>query len=598
MRLDHWVASLLVPLAAWVLINGVDDLFIDVAAVFGYLRERFSGNPNHAIPSDEQLDAVTPRLMAVFVAAWKEHKVIRKMIENNVRGLRYERFEFFIGAYPNDAPTLAAVREVMKEFPNVHLSVCPHAGPTSKADCLNWIYQRMLLHEEEYGVRFDMILTHDAEDLIDPDALRWINYYAQWNDFVQIPVLPLPTPVHELSHGVYCDEFAEYQFKDMVARQALGGFIPSNGVGTGYSRKALEMLAASYSNRIFEPACLTEDYENGFRMRRLGLPQKFIPIRMRDGRAIATREYFPRRFGLAVRQRSRWVTGIALQSWEFHSARETLGHCYWFWRDRKSLVTNLITPLTNILFLYGVATWAWASGTHQEWRLASEVAPFAPACAAGMVFQAIHTTIRMYCCSRIYGVPFACAAPVRIVVGNWINCFATCRAIWSYTGAKIRREPLRWVKTEHAYPNRAALMTNRMRLGEILTGSGWLTGAELESALATKPENRRLGEHLLKLELLGEEDLYAALARQTGLPLGKPDRAVVSLPVTRALPAAIARRWRVLPFRIAAGELYVAGSDLPDEAMEKEIGRFSSLDIRFHLVTPTEYEELADEYLV
>jgi adsorption protein B len=566
--------------------------------VFGYIRQRFSLDPNEAIPSEEQLDAVPQRLMAVFVAAWKEHKVIRKMIENNVPNMRYERVEFFVGAYPNDAPTLAAVREVMKQFPNVHLSVCPHDGPTSKADCLNWIYQRMLLHEEEYGLRFEMVLTHDAEDLIDPDALRVINYYAQWNDFVQIPVLALPTPIRELAHGVYCDEFAEYQFKDMMARQAMGGFIPSNGVGTGFSRKALELLAANYSNRIFEPACMTEDYENGFRMRRLGLPQKFIPIRIRHGRAIATREFFPRRFELAVRQRSRWVMGIGLQSWEFHPARETLRHCYWFWRDRKSVVSNLVTPLTNLLFLYGLATWAWASGTHQEWRLAREAAALAPACTAGAGLQATHMAIRMYCCSRIYGVPFACFVPVRVIVANWMNCFATCRAVWTYAEAKFRGEPLRWVKTEHAYPNRAALMSERMRLGEILTGSGWITVEELARALATKPAGRRLGEHLMRLGLLSEEDLYQALSLQSGLPLGKPDRSEVSLPVTRALPASVALKWSVLPFRIVAGELYVAGSDLPGEAMQKDLGRFSSLEIRFHLVTPTEFQELADEYLV
>ena len=59
----------------------------------------------------------------------------------------------------------------MKRHPNVHLAVCPHDGPTSKADCLNWIYQRMILYEEEHGVQFDIIVTHDAEDIIDPDAL-------------------------------------------------------------------------------------------------------------------------------------------------------------------------------------------------------------------------------------------------------------------------------------------------------------------------------------------------------------------------------------------------------------------------------------------
>jgi adsorption protein B len=177
--LDHWIARLLAPLAFWVLINGIDDLMIGIAGLVSYIRQKVSTDPNQRTPSEEEIDAAAPRPMAIFVALWNEHRVIQKMIDNNTSKLHYSRFDFFVGVYPNDAPTLAAVREAMTRHPNVHLSLCPHEGPTSKADNLNWIYQRMLLYEEEHGVRFEMILTHDAEDLMDPDALRWINYYAQ-----------------------------------------------------------------------------------------------------------------------------------------------------------------------------------------------------------------------------------------------------------------------------------------------------------------------------------------------------------------------------------------------------------------------------------
>jgi bacteriophage N4 adsorption protein B len=590
MTLDHWVANLLGPLAFWVLINGLDDLVIDVAAIAGYMIFPRA-------PTEAELDEAPPRLMAIFVASWKEHRVIRKMVENNVTKLRYTRFAFFLGVYPNDAPTLAAARDAEASFPNVHLSVCPHNGPTSKADCLNWIYQRMLLYEEENNVRFEMVLTHDAEDIVDPDALRWINYYAQWNDMVQIPVLALPTPFHEISHGVYCDEFAEYQFKDMIGRQAMGGFIPSNGVGTGFSRRALEAVAEISNNRIFEPGCLTEDYENGFRVARMGMKQKFIPIHIRHGRAIATREYFPRDFHSAVRQRSRWVTGINLQSWEFHSPRETLRHFYWFWRDRKGLVGNLVTPLTNVLFGYGVLTFLWSEVVRVPWGLAHEASSILRASEAGLSLQAVHTAARIACSWRIYGWRHAAGVPIRVVAGNWINCFATCRAIWSFTIAKIHNRPLRWIKTEHAYPNRAALMTDRKRLGEILVSNRWITPDQLESALASKPEGRRLGEHLMKLGIVTEQELYIALSLQNNVPFGKPGPELVSTSITRALPAALSRKWKVLPFRIVAGELYVAGSDLPGEEMQSDIRRFSTLELRFHLVTPTEYEELAQQYL-
>ena len=60
--------------------------------------------------------------------------------------------------------------------------------------------------------------------------------YSDDFDMVQIPVLPLPTPLTDWVHGMYCDEFAEWQIKDMPARQLMGSFVPSNGVGTGWTR--------------------------------------------------------------------------------------------------------------------------------------------------------------------------------------------------------------------------------------------------------------------------------------------------------------------------------------------------------------------------
>jgi hypothetical protein len=156
---------------------------------------------------------------------------------------------------------------------------------------------------------------------------------------------------------------------------------------------------------------------------------------------------------------------------------------------------------------------------------------------------------------------------------------------------------LRWVKTEHAYPSRAALLPDRKRLGEVLTGSASVTPAQLEGALASRPQNVRLGEHLVSLGLLSEEDLYSALALQNQLEVGKPGPELISPQVTRALPSSVARKWKVLPFRVAAGELYLAGAELPADEMQQEIRQFSSLDIRFRLVTPTEFHNMAEQYL-
>jgi hypothetical protein len=203
----------------------------------------------------------------------------------------------------------------------------------------------------------------------------------------------------------------------------------------------------------------------------------------------------------------------------------------------------------------------------------------------------------MCCCWRIYGAVYACAVPLRVLTGNLLNLRAVSHAVWRYGRARLLGRRLEWNKTEHYYPNRQALLTEWKRLGRVLVGGGWITAEELEAAVASKPEGRRLGEHLISLGLLTERDLYDALALQNELPLGTPEAESVSVSVTRVLPVATARKWRLLPFRIAAGEMYVAGSDLPSDEMQQDIARFSSLEIRFHLVTPTEFEELANQYL-
>src|SRR5260370_9447219 len=98
--------------------------------------------------------------------------------------------------------------------------------------------------------------------------------------------------------------------KDLRAGQVLGGFIPSCGVGTGFKREALEKMAAAPSNRIFKPVCLTEDYENGFRMHRLGCPLFFVPLFTTLSGFFATPEYFSPKFLSATRHSPRYITVI------------------------------------------------------------------------------------------------------------------------------------------------------------------------------------------------------------------------------------------------------------------------------------------------
>lgn len=584
---DGYIAASLFPIAILILVSGLDDLFLDFVWLGAWLRRRFRGTVP-GVPAT--LDQKEKRI-AIFVPLWHEDVVIGGMIEHNIAAIAYPNYDFFIGAYPNDDPTLDVVRDLESRFPRVHLAVCPHDGPTSKADCLNWIYQRMLLHEETHGIRYDVVVTHDAEDLIHPAALSRINGHADSYDMIQIPVLPLRLPFRNIVHGLYCDEFAEWQIKDMQARILLGSFMPSNGVGTGYTREALEKLAVAEHNLIFEPSCLTEDYENGLRLHQLGCPQIFVPVAGSRDDVMATREYFPRTSRTAVRQRTRWIMGIALQTWERYGWRGNPGQIYWFWRDRKGLFGNPLSLITNAIFLYGFVTWALARWTATPWGLSKQTL-HPELLVATLALGLLRVGVRMMCTWRLYGIAFALGVPIRTVCANYINSAATFSALFRYFRARIRNEPLRWVKTEHAYPSRSALSVHKRRLGEILAGSAYIDADDLEQALRSLPAGIRLGEYLVQLGKITPSELYEALSLQQSVPAGRLEPSEIGCNVARALPRHIVRSWKVLPYRISSGSMFLASPEIPTDDLARTLRGFTKLALRFHLVTPENFELL------
>lgn len=579
-----WIVG---PLAAALLLCGLDDLVPTGIFLWTKLLRRTP------VPQSASADTLLPeRRIAIFVPCWKESGVIANMVRHNLAAISYRNFDFFLGAYPNDTATVEVLADLAASFRNVHMALCPHDGPTSKADCLNWIYHRMLAHEAQHGGYFDTVVLHDAEDLIYPGALASINRHRAAYAMVQVPVLPLPTPFTEFTHGIYCDDFSEYQSIDMHARQWCGSFLPSCGVGTGFAREVLDRLADERNGQVFNPASLTEDYEIGVYLHQLGLSQIFTPIEHGPKGLTATREYFPRRLRSAIRQRTRWVTGIALQGWERDGWRGAWSTRYWFWRDRKGLVANPLSFLANILLAVGVADLSFCQFTHQPSTLVIHNTAVALLCTGTLFLQCLRLSLRMFCVGRLYGPVLAAGVPLRVLQGNLINCCASLNAIAHYARSRLRREPLVWIKTEHAYPQRSALPAHQRDFADVLTGSGYMTEEQLNAIGTQLPAEADLPGFLLQTGALSDEELCRIISLQSGLPWTRIDPDAVKPRVARSIPVHLGERFGVVPFGFQDGRLLVAGPRVPPSALYEELQQFTRLHVEFQLVTERNYHEL------
>jgi adsorption protein B len=487
--LDRLVFELLAPLAVWVFASGLDDLYLDYLWFRNLRRVRRA--KRHPLPDPPQART------AILVPCWREADVIGAMLERTLAAVDYENYAIWVGVYPNDPECQSVVRAAMERDDRVHMGVSRRPGPTTKADCLNQTLAAIWQHELETGDCYEIFVLHDAEDLAPPGELKQANRTCRWYDMAQFPVFPLPTPLWKGTHGVYCDEFAESHTRDLPARSGAGGFVPSAGVATALRRDAVDQCRIFGGQKPFDPGSLTEDYVLGLRLEAMGFSQTFV------GDGAATREYFPRDFRAAVRQRTRWVIGNCLQAWERHGWPR--GQRYWLWRDRKGLVNHPLALLANAIFLYGVSGWANATAAGREWALGAELA------AAPLLVTLLWTNagllawrqlVRAYCVGRVYGWLQALTVPLRGPWANCINATAAARALTVFLRAKLFRRPLIWAKTQHIFPEM-----------EDYEAPAWIFPERIQTELAgIIPDDMSVGIAWKAVELDGESLVVAGPA--------------------------------------------------------------------------------------
>ena len=429
------------------LIGGIDDLAIDLLWLGRAAWRRLTGR--HAAPALPAADR--PGWLAVFVPAWDEEAVIGRMLAAALARFDHPDYRLYIGCYPNDPETLDAVRAVAARDGRVRPVVHRREGPTTKADCLNGIWQALLADEAARGTRAKAVILHDAEDVVHPQELRLFDRLIESHAMVQIPVLPLAVPGSRWVSGHYLDEFAEAHGKQLVVREQLGAAVPAAGVGCAFARDMLERIARGRAEGPFDADSLTEDYELGLRISALGGRGTFARMRAADGSLIATRAYFPATLDAAVRQKARWVTGIALLGWERLGWTDSLAESWMRMRDRRA-------PLAAITIAIGYGAALLATVTLLAGTAAGRPpGAIDPGLALLININAVLLLWRMLMrglfVGQAHGWREGLISIPRAAVANLIAILSAWRALGRYLAIKRGTAAPRWDKTAHAFPD-------------------------------------------------------------------------------------------------------------------------------------------------
>jgi type IV pilus assembly protein PilB len=118
------------------------------------------------------------------------------------------------------------------------------------------------------------------------------------------------------------------------------------------------------------------------------------------------------------------------------------------------------------------------------------------------------------------------------------------------------------------------------RIGELLVRDGLITREQLERGLVeARTSGTRLGYALVKLGLVGEQDLALALSRQHRIPAVDLERVKLDPAICRLVPADIALRHLVLPLRRVGRVLTVAMGDPTDISVVDDLKFITRFDI-------------------
>jgi bacteriophage N4 adsorption protein B len=205
-------------------------------------------------------------------------------------------------------------------------------------------------------------------------------------------------------------------------------------------------IALKSGGRPFDDASLTEDYELGLRIGAAGGRTIFARLLDSRGELVGTRACFPETLSASVRQKTRWLTGIALAGWDRIGWRGSLAQKWMLLHDRRSILAAIVLfaayaalVLTALLSVFDIA------GLHRSEPLPHFLKMLLFLNALILLWR---LAVRACFVSALYGRREALRSVPRSIVANLIGIMAARRAVTIYL-LHLLGAPLIWDKTAH-----------------------------------------------------------------------------------------------------------------------------------------------------
>ncbi len=135
------------------------------------------------------------------------------------------------------------------------------------------------------------------------------------------------------------------------------------------------------------------------------------------------------------------------------------------------------------------------------------------------------------------------------------------------------------------------------RLGDLLVADGLLGQEQLQKALVEqKGSTEKLGSILIRLGFINEEQLIGFLSRQYGVPSITLSQLEIDLEVLKLVPAAIAKKYEVLPVRRMGNSLALAMADPTNVFALDDISFMTNLQVLPLVASQTAIKKAIDRH--